>query len=74
MQAVTIVPDKLRALAAAQGIDTVTGLAELANVSPWVLYRALNSGRIQPSHALDVASALGAAVSEFSDPGPCNSN
>lgn len=65
MQAVVIDSDKLRALAAEQGIDKVTEFAEQAGVSRWVLYRALETERIQPSHALAVATALGVEVEDF---------
>lgn len=59
VRAVAIDPTTLRDLAAARGINTVSELAERSGLSKWVLYKALRSGRIVPSHAIEVAKALG---------------
>ena len=58
MQPVAINPETVRRLSADLGIDTVTELAEQSGVSRWVLYRAMRSGSIQPSHACAVAEVL----------------
>lgn len=62
MQAILIDPETLRRLAANRGIDTVADLAERTGISQWILYKALRSGRIQPSHAIVVADTLGVAI------------
>lgn len=58
MQPVAINPETIRHLSAEMGIDTVRELAEQSGVSRWVLYRAMRSGSIQPSHACALAETL----------------
>ncbi|MGH7341865.1 MAG: helix-turn-helix domain-containing protein [Candidatus Rokuibacteriota bacterium] len=62
MQPVVIDPDALRRLAADRGIDTARELATRTGISEWVIYKALRSGRIQPSHAIVIAETLGVTV------------
>lgn len=59
MQPVAINAETVRALSAELGIDTTRALAERSGVSRWVLYKAMRSGTIYPSHATAVARTLG---------------
>jgi hypothetical protein len=60
-------PGALDATAAAAGIDTVQELARRCGgeITPWIIYKARDRGRIQPSHALRIAEVLGVEVERF---------
>lgn len=60
-----IIPGTVRRLAAAKGINTVTELATRSGISRHVLHKALRFGRIQPSHALYLATLLDVEIDDL---------
>ncbi len=65
MRALIIDRQALRDTMASLGIDTVAELSAKTGVSVWVLYKALDTGRMQPSHVKRITETLGVERERF---------